>query len=111
MPYTKEYRAHVFEKLGQVTPVTDRAMFGGVGIYSAGIFFALIDDDKLFFKVDDTNRADYEQRGMPPWSPPGPPSSSPKYYELPPDLLDDPVELSVWVDKAVAVAESNKRKK
>ena len=39
-------------------------MFGGLGLYSGEWFFALIDDDVLFFKVDDANREDYVSRGM-----------------------------------------------
>ncbi len=109
MPVSKEYRARVMEKLGQVTPVTDRAMFGGVGIYSAGLFFALMDDDALYLKVDDSNRADYESRGMPPFMPGGEVSMG--YFQLPPDILEDADELNVWVDKAVAVAERKSKKK
>ena len=111
MAVSKEYRAQVVERLGQVTPVTARAMFGGVGIYSAGIFFALIDDDRLYLKVDETNRDDFEARGMGPFTPFGDPSHVMGYYELPSGVLDDPAELSVWVEKAVAVAERRTSKK
>jgi len=34
-------------------------MFGGVGIYCGDLFFGLIDDDTLYFKVDDSNRSDF----------------------------------------------------
>ena len=33
------------------------------------------------------------------------------YWELPLGVIDDPAELSVWVDKAVAVAERAKKPK
>jgi DNA transformation protein len=111
MPVSKEYRAYVLEKLNAVTPVTDRAMFGGVGIYSAGFFFALIDDDRLCLKADDSNREDFESRGAKAWSPYGEPQPNPGYYELPEGILENPQELSVWVDKSVAVAERKKKKK
>jgi DNA transformation protein and related proteins len=111
MAVTKEYRTRTMEQLGEVTPVTDRAMFGGIGIYSAGLFFALMDNDKLYLKVDDSNRADFEARGMGPFMPFGDASHVMGYYELPPDVLEDPKELDVWVDKAVAVAERKKKKK
>jgi DNA transformation protein len=32
-------------------------MFGGVGLYSGDLFFALMDDDVLYFKVDDDQGA------------------------------------------------------
>lgn len=84
-------------------------MFGGVGIYSDEVFFALIAEDKLYFKVSDLNRADYESRGMEPFYP----YDSPKpmnYWELPPGVLDDVEELRVWIDKALAVAARRKKK-
>lgn len=83
-------------------------MFGGVGIYSGDLFFALIAEDRLYFKVDDTNRGDFQGRGMEPFYP----FDSPKpmgYWELPPGVLDDSAELKLWVEKALGVAERAKR--
>ena len=57
-------------------------MFGGVGIYAQGLFFALIAEDRLYFKVDDTTRPSFEQRGMEPFRPFGEDSAM-GYYELP----------------------------
>jgi DNA transformation protein and related proteins len=111
MPVSKEYRAYVTAKLNEVTPVTDRAMFGGIGLYSAGLFFALMDNDLLWLKVDDSNRADFEERGMGPFMPFGDASHVMGYYQLPPGVLEDSEELAVWVDKAVAVAERKKKTK
>jgi DNA transformation protein len=93
----------VLEQLGRVAPVTGRRMFGGIGIYSAGHFFALVGDDRLFFKVDDTNRPDFEARGMGPFRPYDGDHTM-QYYELPVDVLEDVDELRAWVDKAIAVA-------
>ncbi|CAN5773321.1 hypothetical protein BH23GEM3_BH23GEM3_03900 [soil metagenome] len=38
-----------------------------VGLYSDGLFFALPDDDALYFKVDDAICADYAAAGMGPF--------------------------------------------
>ena len=110
MGFTPEYRAMVEERLSKVVPVQTKPMFGGVGIYSDGLFFALIAEDKLYFKVDDSNRADFEAAGMQAFFP----YDSPKpmhYWELPPAVLDNKKELAVWVDKSLAVAEGAKAKK
>ena len=64
MAVSASYKAFVLEQLGRVAPVTSRGMFGGVGIYSAGLFFALIDDDTLYFKVDAATRPRYTDAGM-----------------------------------------------
>lgn len=109
MAYTQQYREQVEEKLSAVLPIRTKAMFGGVGIYANELFFALIAEDKLYFKVSPLNRADFEAAGMQPFYP----YDSPKpmgYWELPPGVIDQPEELKVWVDKALAVAESKKRK-
>ena len=111
MAVTREYRAYVLERLGQVTPVTDRSMFGGVGLYSGGLFFALLDDDKLYLKVDDSNRGDYEEFGLSPFMPFGDASHVMSYYPLPPGVLENPEELGVWVDKAVALAERARKRR
>ena len=110
MAIDRAYRALVEERLAAVCELKTRAMFGGLGIYAGDKFFALADDGKLYFKVDDSNRADFEARGMGPFVPwDGAPPMG--YWELPPGVIDDPSELTVWVDKAVGVAERAKRKK
>ncbi len=103
MPYTKAFREEVEEKLSAAKMIRSRPMFGGVGIYAEELMFAIIDDDKLFFKVNDTNRQDYIDKGMDRWA------IANTYYEVPADILDDPAELGVWIDKCLRVAESKKK--
>ena len=76
MTVTESFRLYVSEQLSRIRPVTTRPMFGGVGIYADGLFFALIDDDVLYFKVDDSNRPDFEEHGMGPFRPFGPEGSA-----------------------------------
>jgi len=111
MPVSAEYREYVLEQLGRVEPVTGRSMFGGVGIYSGGLFFALMDDDSVYLKVDDTNRADFEAAGMGPFRPFGDDSHVMQYYELPAELLEEPDRLRPWVHKALDVARRKRRKR
>lgn len=104
------FASFVLEQLGRVTPVTGRRMFGGMGIYAGPHFFALIGDDRLFLKVDDSNRADFEARGTGPFRPYDDDRAM-QYYELPVDVLEDADELHPWVEKAIAVAERAKQVK
>ena len=70
MPVSPTFRTFVLDQLGRVAPrVRGRSMFGGVGIYAGAQFFALIADSTLYFKVDDSNRPDFEARGMGPFRP------------------------------------------
>ena len=112
MAVSAEYREFVLEQMGRVAPaVTSRAMFGGVGVYSNGFFFALMDDDTVYLKVDDTNRPDFEAAGMGPFHPFDDEKHVMQYYELPADLLEDADALRPWVDKAVDVARRSRKKK
>jgi len=100
----------VLEQLGRVTPVTMKSMFGGVGIYAQGLFFALIAEDRLYFKVDDTTRPEFERLGMEPFRPFGEDSVM-GYYEVPADVLEDSVQLGPWTRKAIDVAAGAKGKR
>lgn len=110
MPVTPEYREFVLEQLGRIAPVTSRGMFGGVGIYADGLFFALIAEDALYFKVDDVTRPDFEAAGSGPFVPFG--GDKPMgYYRVPEELLEDPDRLRPWMDGALGVARRARTKK
>jgi DNA transformation protein len=112
MPVSASFRTFVVEQLTRVLPqVRARSMFGGVGIYAGNLFFALIADDTLYFKVDDSNRAHFEARGMGPFRPYGEDGEVMQYYEVPHDLLEDPEALRPWAEQAVAVAATKRGKR
>ena len=66
MPVSADYQAYVIDQLAGLAQVRSRRMFGGVGLYANDVFFGLIDDDTLYFKVDDIDRAyaDLKARGV-----------------------------------------------
>src|SRR5687768_14294473 len=107
MSVSTQYLEYVLEQFASFTPVTSRRMFGGVGLYAEGLFFALIGDDTLYFKVDDSNRADYLARRSQPFRPfADDPTYSMNYFQLPEDVLEDTSELREWTRKSLAVAAS-----
>ncbi|MEK6610285.1 MAG: TfoX/Sxy family protein, partial [Gemmatimonadota bacterium] len=69
MPVSDAFRDYVLEQLAGLGAVTVRRMFGGAGIYHGGLFFAVLDDDQLFFKVDGETRPAYEAAGSGPFAP------------------------------------------
>ena len=100
MAVTPQYRDYVVEQLSCVGRVAARSMFGGVGLYLDGVFFALIAHDVLYLKVDDANRPEYEAAGMAPFKPYPNKRTTMPYYELPAEVLDDPDQLREWARKA-----------
>ncbi len=111
MPVSNDYLSYCMERLERIGTVSSRRMFGGVMIAFDGPAFALIADDVLYFKVDGTNRPDFEQAGMEGFKPFGKKSYTMQYYEIPADVLEDDTLLNEWAMKAVHVARRSAAKK
>lgn len=108
MAVSANYLSYVLDQLSGLGGLQSRRMFGGIGLYCDDRFFALIDDDVLYFKVDDSNRADYVSRGCEAFKPfEGVVSMN--YYRVPEDVLEDSDEARVWARKSVAVAAAKKK--
>jgi DNA transformation protein len=107
MAVTHNYLEYVLEQLASLGDVTSRRMFGAVGLYQGDRFFALIDNDVVYFKVNDSNRGDYEARNMSRFRPfADKPELSMSYYEVPADAIEDSEELVRWARKSIAIASS-----
>jgi DNA transformation protein len=105
------FRDYVVDQLAGLGPVTVRAMFGGAGLYHEAVFFGVLDDDQVFFKVDDATRPGYEAAGSGPFAPM--PDAGPMrgYYQVPAEVLEDRAGVVTWAREALAVARSAKRRK
>ena len=87
-------------RLSNLGDISVKKMFGGYGIFEESKMFALIDSQgNIFFKVDDTNLASYEDAGsekhfrMP-------------YYSVPEDVLRDDAILEEWARASIKIAKS-----
>lgn len=104
MAVRDSYRDWLLEQLGRVRAVRAKRMFGGLGLYSEDIFFGVVDNDTTFFRTGDSNRSDFESRGMKPFQPMGPDTKPMAYHEVPADVLEDVELLRDWMTKAVLEA-------
>ncbi|HXC07621.1 MAG TPA: TfoX/Sxy family protein [Steroidobacteraceae bacterium] len=105
MAVSDEFLQYVLEQLAGLEGVAPRRMFGGIGLYSNERIFGLISSDILYFKVNDSNRGDYEARGMNRFRPfADKPLLSMTYYEVPADVLEDADECAAWARKSTAVS-------
>jgi DNA transformation protein and related proteins len=95
----------VLDRLAALCGVTSRAMFGGHGIYWRGVIFGIVFQDRLHLKVDDGSREDYLARGMGAFRP-NERQTLKSYYEVPPDVRDDPEQLLSWAKEAIRAAQS-----
>lgn len=99
------FKDFVVDQLSDVQGVLCRAMFGGFGLYRDGHIFGVIADGRLWFKTDPQSAERYLAEGMTTWK------YSPGYYEVPPGVLDDPIELADWARTAADVGARTPPKK
>jgi DNA transformation protein len=113
LPVTDGYIKFVRDLLGSFEPLRVKRMFGGAGVYSADMFFAIVADDALYLKVDDRARSEYESRGLRPFTyqMKNGRTATMSYYPVPPEVLDDPEALDTWAREAVEVANRGARKR
>ena len=107
-----EFLEYVLDLLEEMPGIDHRGMFGGYAIRKYGLAFALIIDNEIYFKVDDTNIDDFKAL-----------DSRPFTYEkkgkvivvsnwsLPDQILEDSDLLPHWVEKSYQVALRKKKTK
>ena len=96
------YTDYILDILSPLGEVTARAMFGGYGIYRSGIIFGIVVEETLYFKVDDSNRAEFEAQSSAPFSyeTKGGKRVAMSYWHVPAEVLEESDSLILWAKKA-----------
>jgi DNA transformation protein len=104
MPVSDGFVAFVLEQLEPIGRITPKRMFGGVGLYAADIFFALLAGDVLYMRTDDTGRDALVAAGAVPFEPyPGQGKGRMQYYSVPAAILEDGDALIAWATQSIAI--------
>ena len=105
MPRYSEFVAFVIEQMSFIEGLRVRAMFGGHGVYRDDCIFAIIVDDRLYFKTDATTRGAFEAKGLSPFTYVARGKSvTMQYFEAPPEVFEEAEAMRDWVQKAYAAA-------
>lgn len=105
MVQDKAYHDYILmDVFSGIAGIHSRAMFGGYGFYINGKIFAIIADGKLYFKVGDDIKKDFEDRGSHPFRY----QSNGKmiemsYWEIPEEILDNKDILLEWIERSSLV--------
>ncbi|HNR76454.1 MAG TPA: TfoX/Sxy family protein [Parvularculaceae bacterium] len=105
---------HAKELFAPFGDIRVKKMFGGAGVYCDDLFFAIMDGEAIYLKVDDETRAAFEAQGLEPFVFEMKDGSSGvmNYYNAPEDIYDDEDELKRWTTLALdAAARAAKFKK
>ena len=89
----------VLEPLAPLGALRSRRMFGGHGLYRGEAFFAIVHRGRLYFRTDETERAEYRRRGAAPFQPRADQTLG-TYWEVPADVLEDPELVLDWARRA-----------
>jgi len=98
MKASPEYLDFIMDKLSPIGGIRSRAMFGGYGIFFEDSMFALIAEDTLYFKVNESNRAMYEKAQSKPFP------HGISYWEVPAEVIEDDSKLLDWANLSIAIA-------
>lgn len=112
MTASREFSQLVEERFARFGAIRIKRMFGGAGVYCDERFFAIIDDDALYLKADESSKADFEREGLARFTfqPKDGPAMSMSYYAAPDSIFDDDDELVRWADIAISAAGRAKSK-
>lgn len=105
MTVTNHFLLHAVESMSHVAPVSFRRIFNGYGIYHQGVQFAIVINDRLYFRADDYSRSLYTEKHMTPFLPSTLGDSESNFFQLPEDVLVHPPELIFWMRIAVEAAQ------
>ena len=108
MAVNKDYAHFVQDQLSEFGEVEFKSMFGGIGIFKDGVMFAKIGGDKFRLKVDESNKKQFEDRGMKPFHSEKKKKGMP-YWEVPQDVLEDRTELTKWANQSFEIAINAKK--
>ena len=96
-----EYCDFIVDQLRVLGPVSHKRMFSGYGLYHEGTFFGIVADGRFYLKTTENDRARFSGRGMGPFRPNARQTLT-SYYEAPIEVVENPDELAVWAQRAVA---------
>lgn len=110
---SKDFLQYILEDLlGEVSEISSRKMFGGVGLYKNGIICGMIIDDTLYFKVDESNKPQYQKHNSKPFSYSHHGKTvAMSYWEVPADIMDDKDTLQEWLEVSYQISKNRRTKK
>ena len=101
-PAQIEQALELLEGLGPLRP---KRMFGAVGLYCGDLFFAVLDEETLYFKVDAETEPRFREAGSTPFTFEADGKLvSMAYWRIPETALDDADEAVVWARLGVDAA-------
>jgi DNA transformation protein len=106
MSVSKDFEAFAIDLFAGLGPIRIKRMFGGAMAYAGEYGFALLDDEAIWIKVDDTSDAAFVEAGAPRFTYPMKDGKRMEmaYRRLPETAMDDPDEALSWARLGIEAA-------
>jgi len=105
MTVSNSFLLHAVASMSHIAPISYRRIFNGYGIYHEGVQFAIIINDRLYFRADEASRGLYLAKRMTAFLPSTVGVGESNFFQLPEDVLTHPAELIFWMRIAVESAQ------
>jgi DNA transformation protein len=97
--------AYVTEQLAFLGPISNRAIFGAVGIFIDERLLGIVADETLYLHTGPTNRDEYLARGCRQFKPyPNAFDLTTDHHQVPQDVVGDSALLKQWGERALQAA-------
>lgn len=103
MTVSTDFTQYVLDQLSGWGNVQTKRMFGVIALYQEELAFGMIANDVVYLKVDDSNRAEYLQKGSSQLKLFKNNSTVLSFYNVPPDVFEDASEFTKWAKASFAI--------
>lgn len=111
MKANDSYFLFIQERFSKISGISYKKMFSGMGVYKNGVIFGMVIDGELYFKVDDSNREEFESSGASPFSYQSRGKEvTTSYWRLPEEILENKEELNDWINVSYSISLKNRKK-
>jgi len=101
-----EFLRLVLDLLAPLGEVRARAMFGGFGVYRRDAVFAIVVDDRLYFKTDHASGPEFSRMGLGPFTYVARGRTiTLQYHEAPPEVFDSSAVMGSYALAGLQVAQ------
>lgn len=111
MPVSNDFLDYVIDQLSNWGEINTKRMFGGAALYNDGLAFALVSNDVVYLKVDETNKDKYIQFGSSPLKPFKSDAIVPSFYNVPDEVFEDSDIFIEWAEESLLIQKKRNKSK